>query len=163
MDSAQDTGRSVRGMKHDNGKPRWDLLPWRPVTEVVKVLTFGAGKYGADNWQTVPNARNRYFAAAMRHLTAWESGERLDPESGYHHLAHAICCLLFLMWKKPGCKVGELYVDIHTRVNPVPDIFMFTCPHCSYKMEMDKLNTAIYCEKCEVQWVLVNNQWMIRK
>jgi len=23
-------------------------------------------------------------------------GEQLDPESGIHHLAHAMCCLMFL-------------------------------------------------------------------
>jgi hypothetical protein len=49
-------------------------------------------------WQKVPNAKERYFAALMRHLTAWWDGERADPESGLHHLAHAGCCLLFLIW-----------------------------------------------------------------
>ena len=36
--------------------------------------------------------------ACHRHLQAWWSGERLDKESGLPHLAHAVCCLLFLMW-----------------------------------------------------------------
>lgn len=85
-------------MKQDNGKPMWDLLPFGPVGEIVKVLTFGAEKYGPENWRMVPDAKNRYFAALMRHITAWWDGEMVDPESGLHHLAHAGCCLLFLTW-----------------------------------------------------------------
>jgi len=84
--------------KDDNGKPRWDLIPWGQVSQVVRVLTFGAAKYAPDGWQHVPEARERYFAATHRHLERWWAGERVDPESGLPHLAHAVCCLLFLMW-----------------------------------------------------------------
>ena len=87
-----------KGQKHDQDKPLWNLLPWDSVKEVVDVLTFGAKKYEPENWKKVPDARNRYFAAAMRHLTAWWEGEKLDPETGLSHLAHAVCCLLFLIW-----------------------------------------------------------------
>jgi hypothetical protein len=87
------------GIKHDGGKPAWDLLPFAQVGEIVDVLTFGARKYPSPgNWQRVPDASNRYFAALMRHLAAWKSGERHDPETRLSHLAHAGACLLFLMW-----------------------------------------------------------------
>jgi hypothetical protein len=86
------------GVKGDAEKPRWDLLPYDALAPVVRVLTFGARKYSDDNWQHVPNARRRYFAAAMRHLSAWITGEKVDPESGENHLAHAICCLLIIFW-----------------------------------------------------------------
>lgn len=85
------------GIKHDHGKPMWDLLPWPAVKQIVQVLTFGAEKYARDNWKDVPDQRNRYFAAMQRHITDWFGGEKLDPESGYRHLAHAGCCLLFLL------------------------------------------------------------------
>ncbi len=88
----------MEGVKYDGGKDRWDLLPWEEVRSVVRVLTLGAEKYDDDNWKKVANSRNRYFAAAQRHITAWWDGERWDQESGIHHLAHAICCLLFAMW-----------------------------------------------------------------
>jgi hypothetical protein len=88
----------VPGTKHDAGKPRWDLLPMAEVAQVVDALTYGANKYTDNGWQVVETPRERYFAAAMRHITAWWTGEKLDPESGKHHLAHAVCCLLFLMW-----------------------------------------------------------------
>ena len=84
------------GQKHDSGKTRWDLMPWGPVAEVADVLAHGARKYAPDNWRKVPRARDRYFAAAMRHLEAWRSGELRDPESGLPHLAHAICSLIFI-------------------------------------------------------------------
>ena len=89
---------TLPGVKDDNAKPRWSLLPWGPMTHVINVLEFGARKYSADNWQRVPEARQRYFDASMRHALAWWQGERIDPESGKHHLAHAVCCMLFLMW-----------------------------------------------------------------
>jgi hypothetical protein len=86
------------GRKFDGDKLRWDLLPWREVEQVVKVLTFGLRKYDADNWKQV-EPKTRYVAAAFRHLCAWIKGEKPDPETGVNHLAHAICCLLFLLWK----------------------------------------------------------------
>lgn len=89
---------STSGRKDDNGKARWDLLPWRQVQSAVDVLTFGAKKYADNNWQKVENPRERYFAAAQRHIADWRGGEKNDPESGLPHLAHAVCCLIFMMW-----------------------------------------------------------------
>lgn len=86
-----------KGQKHDQGKPRWDLLPWYGMEEVVEVLTYGAEKYSPDNWRRVLNYRDRYSAAALRHISAYMRGQELDEETGRHHLAHATCCLLFLL------------------------------------------------------------------
>lgn len=88
---------STEGLKFDAQKDRWDLLPIAAVRQIVKVLTFGATKYGDDNWRHVPNANKRYYAATMRHLTSWWDGDSIDDESGLHHLAHAGCCILFLL------------------------------------------------------------------
>ena len=84
------------GRKFDGGKLEYGLLPPLALKEVVKVLTFGAQKYERDNWQKVPDSKRRYFDALQRHTWAWKEGEKLDPESGIHHLAHAMCCLMFL-------------------------------------------------------------------
>ena len=84
------------GRKDDQDKVRWDLMPWGPLNEVAKVMTHGAKKYSDDNWKKV--APRKYIAASMRHFIDWVLGETNDPESGLHHLAHAVCCLLFLMW-----------------------------------------------------------------
>ena len=86
------------GRKFDSNKPRWSLLPWKEVEEIVKVLTLGSEKYADRNWMNVRPLKDRYVSAMMRHITAWLDGNRLDEESKLSHLAHAGCCLLFLMW-----------------------------------------------------------------
>lgn len=91
------TGK-VLGRKHDSNKPRYSLLPENTVHNVIQVLEYGAVKYEPGNWQHVPNARTRYYDAAMRHIDDWWNGSEIDEESSLPHLAHAICCLLFLLW-----------------------------------------------------------------
>lgn len=89
--------KTTAGVKYDNGKPQWSLLPFKALGQVVDVLTYGAKKYAPDNWKKVPDARRRYTDAGFRHFTAYASGETHDPETGKHHLAHAICCMLYLV------------------------------------------------------------------
>jgi hypothetical protein len=91
------------GVKFDNDKPQWSLLPFKALKEVVDVLTYGAKKYAPDNWKKVPNAKQRYIDAGFRHFTAYAAGEKLDPETGKSHLAHALCCLLYLL----AFEIGE--------------------------------------------------------
>src|ERR1035437_3977488 len=86
------------GLKFDEDKNRWDLLPIDCVEDVVKILTFGAKKYSANNWQQVEDGENRYYAALMRHLSVSRQGEKIDPESGLSHLSHVMCNVVFLLW-----------------------------------------------------------------
>lgn len=90
--------KSSEGKKFDNGKLRWCLLPMQPIIQIIKVLMVGADKYGDENWKKVEPFRERYYNALMRHINAWWLGEKNDPEDGLHHLAHAACCILFLIW-----------------------------------------------------------------
>lgn len=85
-------------MKYDGGKLRYDLLPPEPIADIVRVLTYGAQKYDDNSWQTVPNGVARYTAALMRHFEAWRAGESVDRESQLHHLAHAACNAVFLLY-----------------------------------------------------------------
>lgn len=91
------TTDATEGRKYDTGKPDYTLLPWNAVEEVVRVLDFGARKYARDNWKYVQDANTRYLAAAFRHLAAHAQGELVDKETGISHLAHASCCVLFLL------------------------------------------------------------------
>lgn len=90
--------KKIKGYKEDREKPRWDLLPFKSIKKLVDVLTLGEKKYSKDNWKYVDDANQRYFAAAMRHLTSWWEGEKKDPETNLSHLAHVGCCILFLLW-----------------------------------------------------------------
>lgn len=91
------------GLKFDSEKLDWSLLPIEPVEEVIKVLMVGAKKYAPNNWKHVDDFERRYWNAAMRHLTAYQKGEKFDSETGLSHLAHASCCILFLLARQ-----GEL-------------------------------------------------------
>lgn len=84
------------GVKFDQGKDPWQLMPWDAVRGIVKVLAFGAGKYTERNWEAGMDW-SRPFAALQRHLVAWWNREGVDPETGYSHLWHAGCCALFLI------------------------------------------------------------------
>jgi hypothetical protein len=86
------------GRKFDGQKPRMSLVPLKELWQVIDVLEYGAKKYAPDNWKYVPNSKQRYFDAAMRHITARQMGEVNDSETGLPHLAHCICCLLFWAW-----------------------------------------------------------------
>lgn len=88
--------KKLEGLKYDEGKPRLDLIPYDVLAEVSKVLTFGAEKYDARNWEKGMNW-GRVFAAAQRHMIKfWQYREEKDEETSLSHLSHAICCLMFL-------------------------------------------------------------------
>lgn len=84
------------GKKHDSGKPRFELLPPEAVEQIVHVLGKGAEKYQARNWEK-GISYGRVYGALQRHLNEFWKGNNTDPEWGLHHLAHAGCCLLFLL------------------------------------------------------------------
>jgi nucleoside 2-deoxyribosyltransferase len=83
------------GVKDNVNKPRLDLIPALPLFKTGEVLAFGARKYKPHNWR-LGLSWLETFGSLERHLHAWLDGEDVDRESGYHHLAHAMCQLLFL-------------------------------------------------------------------
>jgi hypothetical protein len=85
--------------KYDGDKAEMWLLPGDALEEVAKVLSFGAKKYAPHNWEKGFNW-SRLLSAALRHCFAAARGEWLDAESGLPHVAHAACCLLFLLSHK---------------------------------------------------------------
>jgi hypothetical protein len=82
--------------KDDNDKVKLAYLPFAQLETIARVLDHGAEKYGRDNWQK--GDFTRYASACLRHVFARLKGEKNDPESGLPHLAHAACCILFMMW-----------------------------------------------------------------
>lgn len=89
---------NCRGVKYDSDKIEYSLLPKGVLNSVIKVLGFGSKKYSKDNWMKVDNPKERYYNAAQRHINQWWEGEKYDSETGENHLAHAMCCLMFLLW-----------------------------------------------------------------
>ena len=83
------------GKKFDSEKPMMQLLPSKALVEVSKVLSFGANKYGKENWRELDDLQDRYTGGTLRHIFAHMDDEFKDPETNYSHLAHAVCGLLF--------------------------------------------------------------------
>ena len=84
------------GVKNDNGKPQVSLLSSIALLELAKVMTYGSGKYEPQNWRK-GFKWSRIMDAAMRHLLAYNGGERIDPETGLSHLAHSMANLMMLV------------------------------------------------------------------
>jgi hypothetical protein len=98
---AKEYGKNpTEGRKFDGDKLDWSLLPIEGVEPIIEVLMYGARKYAPGNWAYVEDGERRYYNAAMRHMTAWQKGEHSDSETGISHLAHAACCILFLIAKE---------------------------------------------------------------
>lgn len=95
-------GHSATCSLHRKNLPRFELN--------------NAGKLchsGEHNWRK-GIAYSRLIDAAMRHLAAWSGAEDLDPESGLSHLAHARCCIGFLLaYEVNGPKNDDRYRLFH--------------------------------------------------
>lgn len=85
-----------KGVKYDAGKPAMELLSTKALIEIAKVMGKGKEKYGANNWKS-GLAWSRVIGAAYRHLSSFNDGEDLDPETGLSHIAHLACCCMFLL------------------------------------------------------------------
>ena len=98
------------GEKFDQDKVPLHLLDTYALEETAKVLAFGAKKYGANNWRKGIK-KTRLLAAALRHLFAYLRGEDLDPESRLSHIAHAMCCCMFLLGLMHRTDLDDRYKD----------------------------------------------------
>ena len=90
----------TKGKKYDTGKNRVGLMCEgfsRALWEVAKVSTFGANRYGANNWQHLENPKERYMDALCRHLFQHLQGQKVDDDSGLLHLQHCAWNVLALL------------------------------------------------------------------
>lgn len=122
--------------KFDTGKASMTLLYKSFKESVAKVRMLGVKKYGhREDWRSVE--RVRYYDAAMRHLDqAMEAeiegkGNMIDEESGETHLAHAACCLMFLI--EGNIKNKQKSVDV--------------CPQCGEVEGVDEKGRCPICNR----------------
>ncbi|QOR59963.1 hypothetical protein [uncultured phage cr114_1] len=107
-----------QGKKNDQDKVRMDLVPLEAVEHIAEVLTMGCKKYGENSWQNLPDFYKRYEAALLRHLTAIDKGELIDPESKLPHIDHVLCNAMFLSWGYHNGKAINIHVkDIDNEYN----------------------------------------------
>ena len=84
------------GVKHDDGKLRYELIPPDALAALAYVYTIGAKKYDDWNWRK-GMSWSRVYGALMRHLIAWQQGETYDRDDGQEHLAAVAWCAFTLM------------------------------------------------------------------
>lgn len=84
------------------------LVPPSAKHYLAQALEDGARKYGPYNWRDEPISISTYKAAMERHMDAFWDGEDLAPDSGIHHVAHAMaCCALILDCLANGTLVDD--------------------------------------------------------
>jgi len=104
-------GPLTEGVKFDAGKARMDLLDPYAVEQLSHVLAFGAQKYAAHNWR-MGISKGRLIAAALRHLFAYLGGQDKDDETGLSHVAHAMCCCMFILGLEHRSDLDDRYKEV---------------------------------------------------
>ena len=90
-----------KGLRFNEGKLRYDLIPPSVLKALAEVYTYGDAKYGESaggcnrNWEKGLDWTS-VIASAVRHIEAFRSGLDFD-ESGLLHIAHAMTNLSFLI------------------------------------------------------------------
>jgi hypothetical protein len=84
-----------KGLRFNEGKDRYDLIPQFAEKQYAKVLTAGSIKYSENNWK-MGMRWSKVIASLKRHTAKIESGEDYDEETGILHSAHIMCNAAFL-------------------------------------------------------------------
>ena len=96
----------TNALHYSDGKSGVDQIPPEILLELGEIYTYGAFKYGRDNWKAGTNW-HEFYGSALRHLFAYWSGQDYDhcddsegcegrlaarckKHSRMHHLAHAL-------------------------------------------------------------------------
>jgi len=85
------------GTRHNAGKPRLSLVmeARHAMESAALILCGGLTEYGRGNWRK-GLLMTEVADSALRHITAWLSGEDRDLKTGEHHLDYLLCNAIFL-------------------------------------------------------------------
>lgn len=84
----KDSGERVdypSGMRRDvqTGKPRYDLIPLKPLRRLADLYARGAEKYGDENWTLADSNEElqRFKGSALRHMYQWLEGDKSEDHA----------------------------------------------------------------------------------
>lgn len=100
------------GLRFNDGKPRFDLLPPEALIALADHYRRGAEKYADRNWERGMDW-GKCFASMERHAWAWQGGEDLDPETGSHHMI-SVAWNAFALYTYAMREIG---VDNRVKIN----------------------------------------------
>lgn len=92
-------GCKMSAIKHDNDKPKMNLLPAQVLLDVASVLTMGSKKYCDYNYKLGEGLdHSRLINASLRHIMTYLNNEDMNIEDpgDFHHLDCAIAGLMML-------------------------------------------------------------------
>ena len=95
-----------KGTRYNEGKLKCGLVHYESLEPMIKVLEFGANKYGIGNWQKGLDKRE-ILESLQRHLAALMDGEEFDSETGISHMGHIQCNAMFYNYMDNKIKKDE--------------------------------------------------------
>lgn len=127
---------------------RMDLIPPENLLLLGQCLSFGAKKYGENNWRQITEQEN--INHALVHLVKWLSGDREEP-----HLVNTLARVNFALWHAIQSKEQALqYVHPDDKKqNPENETDYYSIPEQAKRSEItlceeERLN-AIYSPPTE--------------
>ena len=85
--------------KLNHGKPKWTILDFKSLEEVVRVFEMGAEKYGVDAYKQEDLPKEDLLDSMQRHLVELIDEQDHDLESGLNHAAHIAANALMYLHK----------------------------------------------------------------
>lgn len=85
------------GLRYNDNKPKWALVDFDALEDMVRVLEVGSEKYYVDNWKNGLKT-TEVIESLLRHVFAYLHGEDNDKETGLPHTAHIMCNAMFLSY-----------------------------------------------------------------
>jgi hypothetical protein len=93
--SMKEEVKIMTALRYNEGKPQYSYVDLTCLEPCARVLEFGAKKYSRDNWRKgMPT--EQLLDSLMRHISALQRGELVDPESGISHIGHIQANAMFL-------------------------------------------------------------------
>ena len=86
-----------KAIVYNDGKPKWSLVYYPAIEDMIRVLEFGCKKYDKNNWKK-PMNREEILESIQRHLAKLFEGEEIDSESLEHHISHIMARCMFYFY-----------------------------------------------------------------